>query len=121
MPFKSFETALQRILKFRDDRDWKQFHTPKNLAMALSIEASEILELYLWKSTSEIKDLLKDEAFGTRVEEELGDVLIYSLILCHEMGVDPGEAIARKIRKNDDRYPVNLVKGTAKKYDELKS
>ena len=117
----TFASAVDWIIEFRDERDWKQFHTAKNLAIALSVEASEILELFLWKKSQEVRDLLEDEDFVCRVEEELGDVLIYSLILCHEAGIDPGRAIQEKLRKNEERYPVGLAKGSARKYNELDS
>ena len=121
MSLTSFKAALGRILQFRDERDWKQFHTPKDLAIALSVETSEILELFLWKDSKEIQNLLQRDDFKCRVNEELGDVLIYSLILCHEMGIDPGNAIDEKLQKNRERYPVNLAKGNAKKYKEFDS
>lgn len=117
----SFRSVVARIIEFRDERDWKQFHAPKDLAVALSIEASEVLELFLWKDSEEIRDLLQDDDFKRRMKEELGDVLIYSFILCHEMEIDPGSAIDEKLQKNRERYPVNLAKGSAKKYNELNS
>lgn len=121
MDLDSFDAAVQRIVEFRDDRDWGQFHKPKDLAAALSIEAAELLELFLWRRADEIEELVGRQDFKILLEEELGDVLIYALLLCHETGVEPGEAIAEKLCKNEERYPVDLARGTAKKYDELDS
>lgn len=108
------QRALDELLAFRDARDWSQFHDPKNLACALSIEASELNELFLWKSVEESR-----EADLTRVKEEVADVLAYALLLCHEFGIDPEQAVLDKIRVNDSKYPVEKAKGLATKYTEL--
>jgi NTP pyrophosphatase (non-canonical NTP hydrolase) len=99
------------LVRFRDDRDWKQFHNPKDLAVALSIEAGELLEAYLWKKP--------EEALVDKVKEELADVLAYALLLAHHYGLDIREIVEEKIRKNAEKYPVDKSKGTAAKYDEL--
>jgi NTP pyrophosphatase (non-canonical NTP hydrolase) len=99
------------LVRFRDDRDWKQFHNPKDLAVALSIEAGELLEAYLWKKP--------EEASVDKVKEELADVLAYALLLAHHYGLDIREIVEEKIRKNAEKYPVDKSKGTAAKYDEL--
>jgi NTP pyrophosphatase (non-canonical NTP hydrolase) len=108
-------TQLQKltdaVLRFRDARDWKQFHNPKDLALALSIEAAELNEVFLWKSP--------DAADKKRIAEELADVFIYSLLLAYESGVDIAEAVNRKIRANQKKYPVKKAKGNARKYVEL--
>lgn len=100
------------VLSFRDARDWKQFHNPKDLALALLIEAAELNELFLWKSP--------EAADKTRVAEELADVFIYSLLLAHESGVDIADAVAKKLRTNQKKYPVKKAKGSARKYTEFK-
>jgi NTP pyrophosphatase (non-canonical NTP hydrolase) len=100
------------VLRFRDARDWKQFHNPKDLALALSIEAAELNELFLWKSP--------DAADRKRISEELADVFIYSLLLAHESQVDIAEAVKRKLRANEKKYPVKKAKGSARKYTEFK-
>ncbi|MGK6344393.1 nucleotide pyrophosphohydrolase [Chryseobacterium sp. DT-3] len=103
--------TLQKLLKFRDDRDWEQFHNSKDLALALSIEASELLEIFLWK---------KDEDFSKdKLEEELADVFMYGLLLAHKNNIDINSVILKKLHKNDEKYPVNKAKGRADKYDEL--
>jgi NTP pyrophosphatase (non-canonical NTP hydrolase) len=99
------------LVRFRDDRDWQQFHNPKDLAVALSIEAGELLEAYLWKKP--------EEASVDKVKEELADVLAYALLLAHHYGLDIREIVEEKIRKNAEKYPVDKSKGTAAKYDEL--
>jgi NTP pyrophosphatase (non-canonical NTP hydrolase) len=105
-------THLTNILvRFRDDRDWQQFHNPKDLATALSIEAGELLESFLWKKP--------EEASVDKVKEELADILAYALLLGHHYGFDIRKIVEEKIRKNAEKYPVDKSKGTAAKYDEL--
>lgn len=101
-------TALK---KFRDDRDWAQFHNPKDLALAINVEAGELLELFLWKNA--------EEANKDKVKEELADVLAFCLLLAEKYGFDINEIIQAKIKANGEKYPVEKAKGTAKKYDEL--
>ena len=112
------KNVLGQILAFREERDWEQFHTVKNLAAALSIEAAELQETILWKDAPEIAEYLK-EGGREDMEEEVADVLIYALLLCHELDVDPIEAIEQKLEENDRKYPVDKAKGRADKYTEL--
>ncbi len=105
---KEIQDALRT---FRDERDWAQFHNPKDLAVALSIEASELLECYLWKS-SEQADL-------NAVKEELADVFAYAFLLADQYGFDVQQIVLAKIAKNALKYPVEHAKGSAKKYTEL--
>ena len=102
---------ISKILKFRDDRDWAQFHNPKDLAIALNIEASELLELFLWKT--------EDGANISRVKEELADILIYSLLLANKYNLDVQTIIESKLKQNSEKYPVDKARGSAKKYNEL--
>lgn len=106
----------ERILEFRDERDWKQFHTPRNLATALSIEAAELQELFLWE---EGDDGSGRSRTAEKESAEVADVLIYALLFCHETGIDPGEAVRRKLEKNRQRYPVEKARGRSVKYTEL--
>jgi NTP pyrophosphatase (non-canonical NTP hydrolase) len=99
------------LVRFREERNWQQFHNPKDLATALSIEAGELLEAYLWKKP--------EEASVDKVKEELADILAYALLLAHHYGLDIREIVQEKIRKNAEKYPVDKSKGTAAKYDEL--
>jgi NTP pyrophosphatase (non-canonical NTP hydrolase) len=101
----------ESLIRFRDARDWAQFHNPKDLALALSIEASELNECFLWKKPH--------EANKDKVAEELADVFAYALLLAHEMQLDVAAIVSEKIRKNELKYPVDKAKGTAAKYDEL--
>lgn len=105
------EKALQALLKFRNERDWEQFHNPKDLALAINIEAGELLELFLWK---EAEDAKKE-----RVKEELADVFSFALLLAEKYDFDVEEIVLDKIKSNAEKYPVEKAKGTAKKYDEL--
>lgn len=102
---------VQLILEFRDERDWKQFHNPKDLAIALSGEASELLQEYLWKQPG--------AADVSRVKEELADVLIYSLLIADHYDIDVSEAIRSKLDVNRKRYPVDKSRGNAEKYTRL--
>lgn len=99
------------MVKFRDERDWEQFHNSKDLALALSVEASELLELFLWKKNEEFNlDKLKDE---------LADVLMYALLLAYKNNLDVNQIVLDKIKKNAEKYPVDKAKGNATKYNEL--
>jgi len=99
------------ILKFRDERDWEQFHNPKDLAVALNVEAGELLEHFLWKDA--------DEADPEKVREELADVLNYSFLIAEKYGLDIKEIMLEKIKSNAQKYPSDKAKGTAKKYSDL--
>lgn len=112
------DDLLKKILAFRDARDWEQFHTPRNLAAALAIEAAELQEVMLWKTEDEVRELL-DSPKITRLEEELGDVLIFALLLADAIGVDPAEAVRRKLQENAAKYPEDQARGRADKYTEL--
>ncbi len=108
----------EKLVNFRDEREWKQFHTTKNLAVSLSIEAAELLECFQWKNNEEVEELLQSED-RIKVKEEIADVGSYLLLLCKETGIDLVEAINEKIEKNAKKYPVELSRGNAKKYNEL--
>jgi len=118
------ETTIQELKdllrKFRDDRDWAQFHDPKNLAEAISIEAGELQEIFLWKNKEKIAQLLKeDEEFRKEVGEELADVLIFCLNFANATDIDVSSIVKDKIIKTDKKYPVEKAKGTATKYNKL--
>ena len=102
---------INELKKFRDDREWEQFHNPKDLALALNVEAGELLELFLWKTP--------EEANQERVKEELADIFAFALLLADKYQFDIKEIVLEKIRTNGEKYPVEKAKGTAKKYDEL--
>src|SRR5690606_21341637 len=110
---------LRDIVEFRDARDWAQFHTPRNLAAALAVEAAELQELLLWQSDEQVKSSLSDAAAIAEMRREIADVLIYSLLFCHAAGIDPLSAIRAKLEENAAKYPVELARGKATKYTEL--
>ena len=116
-----FRDLTEAIVAFRDRRDWQQFHSLKNLAAGLSIEAAELQEIFLWKSDAEVQALARSRSGRARLSEEIADVLVFSLLFCHEAGIDPAMAIRRKLRANAKKYPVRLAKGRAAKYTELRS
>ena len=105
------ETLIQELLQFRNERDWDQFHNPKDLALAINVEAGELLELYLWKNA--------DDANVEKVKEELADILAFALLLANKYEFDVKQIVLDKIKKNGEKYPVDKAKGTAKKYNEL--
>ena len=105
---------IDALIKFRDERDWAQFHDTKNLALALSIEAAELNELFLWKDKEEAEKVDKN-----RLAEELADVLSYAFLLAEKHNLDVKTIVLDKIKQNAKKYPVEKAKGTAKKYDEL--
>ena len=109
-----FEYLIKELQKFRDARHWEQFHNSKDLALAISIEAAELNELFLWKTTEESENVDKD-----KLKEELADVLAFSLLLAGKHGFDVREIVLGKIRKNNEKYPIEKAKGTARKYNEL--
>lgn len=108
---------LKQLIEFRRERDWEQFHNPKDIAISLSIEAAELLEWFQWRNKSEILQMLagnKREA----LEDEIADVAVYLSYLCHDLNIDIEQAIQRKMQKNAAKYPVDKVKGRADKYNE---
>ena len=112
-PFQQLRSALRR---FNEERDWAQYHNPRNLAMALSVEAGELLELYLWSRDDGPQPPLPSRK--DKVEDELGDVLICLMNLAEHAGVDLIHAAEKKLRKNGEKYPVDRVRGRMEKYDE---
>lgn len=112
--------ALQAKLRlFAQERDWEQFHSPKNLAMALAGEAGELLELFQWLTEEKSRALRESPADRGRVAEEIADIAIYVLRLCDQLGIDLEPAIEAKMRANALKYPIHLARGTATKYTEL--
>ncbi len=107
----------QRLRAFRDARDWKKFHNPKNLACSISIEAAELLEHFQWKTPEE--SAAYAVAKRDELSEEIADVGMYLIALADNLGIDLLEAIDRKLAINETKYPVERAKGTAKKYTEL--
>lgn len=109
--------TIEKIKKFRDDRDWMQFHDPKNMAISIIIEATELLEHFQWKSRAETEEFVVKSRDS--VEDEIADIAIYLFELADNLGIDLLDAMNRKIEKNDQKYPVEKAKGNAKKYNQL--
>ena len=101
----------EALLSFRNERDWEQFHNPKDLAIALSIEANELLELFLWKKP--------EDANLEKVKEELADVFAYAFLIAEKYNLNVEEIVLDKIKKNGEKYPVDKAKGKSDKYDQL--
>ncbi len=109
----------QRILAFARERDWEQFHAPKNLSMALAAEAGELMEHFLWATPEASRAVVNDGAKRRRIEEELADVVIYALEFANIAGIDVAAAIEAKMAANAAKYPVEKAKGRSDKYTEL--
>jgi NTP pyrophosphatase (non-canonical NTP hydrolase) len=107
----------KKIVEFRDERDWRQFHSPKNLAASISIEAAELLEVFQWTSESDVVKIVASR--HGEIEAELADVMIYCLLLAHDTGIDVETAILAKLRENSEKYPAEKVRGRSTKYTEL--
>ena len=108
------DETIQRVLKFRDDRDWKQFHTPKDLAISMNLEAAELLEVFQWSGTD-----LECPGNRDKLREELADVLSYCILMADVCGLDLDEIMNEKVTKNEAKYPVEKARGSAAKYTEL--
>lgn len=106
--------TINQILKFRDDREWKQFHNPKDLAISISLEASELLEVFQW-SGADTSSKNKVE----KIKEELADVVNYCVLMADACGLDLDEIVQAKIKRNNEKYPVEKAKGKSDKYDKL--
>lgn len=102
------------LVDFRDEREWKQFHDSKNLATAISIEAAELNELFLWKTIKQ-----SEEVDVEKLKEELADVFAYAFLMAEKHGLDVKDIVLEKIKRNGEKYPIEKAKGTAKKYTDL--
>lgn len=111
---KEIKRIIDKIIKFRDERDWKQFHNPKDLSVALSIEANELMELFLWKKNDEIETVNKE-----KVKEELADIFSFAFLLVDHYQLDLEQIIDSKIKINNQKYPIDKSKGKSTKYNEL--
>ena len=108
------DETIRRVIQFRDDREWRQFHTPKDLAISLSLEAAELLEIFQWSGA----DLECRDTLG-RIREELADVLSYCVLMADVCGLDLDEILNAKVDQNAAKYPVEKARGSAAKYTEL--
>ena len=108
------QETIDMILKFRDDRDWKQFHNPKDLAISISLEASELLEVFQWSGA----DVTCDKKID-KIKEELADVINYCFLMADACSLDVDQIVQEKIKRNNEKYPVEKARGKSEKYDEL--
>lgn len=112
----TLEELTQYTIAFRDARDWRKFHNPKDSAMALNLESSEVLEHFLWKNKTEMKTHVKEQKEA--IADELADVLYWVLLLSHDLKIDLGKAYYKKRAEDNKKYPAEKVKGKHKKYNE---
>ncbi len=105
------EEIINRLVEFRNQRDWEQFHNSKDLALAISVEANELLELFLWKQSQETDK--------QKIKEELADVFAFAFLLAQKHGLDVKEIVLEKIKLNGEKYPIEKAKGIAKKYNQF--
>jgi dCTP diphosphatase len=115
----SIAQLKRRVLRFSRERDWEQFHAPKNLSMALAAEAAELMEHFLWATPQASHAIARDKAKRAKIAEELADVVIYALEFANVTGLDLAATIEAKMAANAQKYPVAKAKGRAEKYDEL--
>ena len=111
------KSITEKIIQFRDARQWVQYHDPKNLSLALGIEAAELQEIFLWKTSEESKNLSQKDI--SRVSDEIADIFIYLTYLCYEFKIDLFDTTLKKIEKNAIKYPIEKSKGSNKKYNKL--
>ncbi|RXJ98269.1 nucleotide pyrophosphohydrolase [Arcobacter sp. CECT 8989] len=113
----NLDSIQNEIKSFSKKRDWDKFHSPKNLSMALSVEASELVEIFQWLTEEQSYNL--GDSKKLHAEEEVADIAIYLLRICTKLDIDLEDAILKKMKKNEEKYPVEKVKGSAKKYTEI--
>lgn len=114
-----FIRVIKAIKQFRDERDWAQFHNPKDMASALSIECSELQEIFLWKNNNEIEEYVKDTKNIEEISDELGDIFSFAIELADNLGIDIEKAVLNKMKKSRKKYPIEKAKGRATKYTKL--
>jgi dCTP diphosphatase len=108
---------IEKIKKFRDDRDWMQFHDPKNMAVSIILEASELLEHFQWKTIKEVEEYARQNK--DEIQDEIADIALYLFEMADNLGVNLIDAMEKKLEKNKKKYPVEKAKGNAKKYTDL--
>jgi NTP pyrophosphatase (non-canonical NTP hydrolase) len=116
-PMADLQTLTEKIIRFRDERDWAQFHNPKDLALSLSLEAAELLEIFQWKDGAAIAATAQEKK--AELAHELADVLYWTLLMAHDLKIDLGAALEEKLVANAKKYPVDKAKGSSAKYTEL--
>lgn len=119
MSDKTIQNLLQKIKDFRDEREWKQFHDPKNLAEAISIESGELLELFLWKDKKQVAEYLLNSTNRKEIADEMADIFSFLLLISDATGIDLEKAVESKLKQNHTKYPVEKSKGKSTKYTKL--
>ena len=114
---KNINDLTKRIIDFRNARDWKQFHNPKDVSLSLVLEAGEVMEHFQWKNKEEIEQYIITDK--EHIADELADVLYWVLLMSHDLNIDILDSLENKIRKNEDKYPVEKAKGRHTKYNKL--
>lgn len=114
---KNINELVKRIISFRDARDWKQFHNPKDIALSLVLEATEVMEHFQWKNNKEMEKYVIEKK--KEIGEELADVLYWVLLMSHDLKIDVLNALEKKIKKNEEKYPIDKAKGKHAKYNKL--
>jgi len=112
-----FQKITKKIIEFRDKRDWKQFHNPKDLALSLNLEASEVLEIFQWRNEDKVREYVKKNK--KEIGNELADVLYWVLLMSHDLDINIVEAIENKMEENKRKYPIEKAKGKSNKYTDL--
>ena len=113
----NFDKLTEEIVKFRDERDWKKFHNPKDCAISLVLEAAEVLEHFQWKNENEVAEYLKE--YKEHIAKEIADVLYWVLLMSHDLDIDLSEVSERKLEENRLKYPIEKAKGNHHKYSDL--
>ncbi|RLF84021.1 nucleotide pyrophosphohydrolase, partial [Thermococci archaeon] len=106
----SFKEIEEKAVKFRDERLWKKYHTPKNLAISLAIELGELLEHFQWETNEEILEKLNNTEIKEKIKDEMADIIIYLALLAHELGIDLDKAVGEKLKKNEEKYPAKEIR-----------
>jgi dCTP diphosphatase len=114
----NIDELRKRLAEFARERNWDQFHTPKNLSMALSAEAAELLEIFQWLTDEQSREIVNDQKEMALIRQEIADVMIYLLRLADKLNVDIEKAVIEKIKVNEKKYPIHLSKGNATKYNK---
>ena len=112
-----FQKITKKIIEFRDKRDWKQFHNPKDLALSLNLEASEVLEIFQWRNEDKVREYVKKNK--KEIGNELADVLYWVLLMSHDLDINIVEALENKMEENKRKYPIEKAKGKSNKYTDL--
>ncbi len=123
MEFEMNQLDLKKIYseieKFTTDRDWDQFHSIKNLSMALSVESAELLEIFQWLTEEQSNKVKDDPKTKSKIEDEVADIFVYLLRIVHKSNIDLESAVLNKLKKNEEKYPIEMSRGNSKKYNEF--